>query len=430
MEKRIERQRPGRRHRGAAAIVMVVLLLVLNLIVMGMVMTGGGDSAISVLNVDGVRAMYATEAGMNMALRELIVNLDEDTDGTVGSISDDANDANDPVVGTAAVVVSRTDGVTNATIRSRGRARDAARAIETELPLDRCGIPFETGTVVAGGTPVTIDLKKRYVNPVVVCTPHINNNTVPIVPRVDNVDADSFDLRLQEPGDGTTPASELISYMVMESGSWTVNGVAFEAQRYSSSTTDQDNSWVGTVQSYLQTYTSPVVLGQVMTENDSLWSAFWCRGSSRSAPPSNTTIWTGKHVAEDSNVARAIETVGFIVFETGNGTIGTVAMDARLSADNVLGMSDSPPYNAPFNTSFTTTPDIILATMAAMDGGNGGWALVHGEPGATTALAQVVVEEDQINDSERNHTSEQVGVVAFEEATLTPPVLVWREVAP
>ena len=63
---------------------------------------------------------------------------------------------------------------------------------------------------------------------------------------------------------------------------------------------------------------------------------------------------TGKTVCEDPTVARADETVGFIVFEGGHGTIGGVAFEALLGGDTVRGVTNSPPYTYTFGTSFAT----------------------------------------------------------------------------
>ena len=51
--------------------------------------------------------------------------------------------------------------------------------------------------------------------------------------------------------------------------------------------------------------------------------------------------------------------------------------------------------------------------MAAMDGGNGGWAYTYGSPATTSSTLGLAVDEDQLNDNERNHTHEQVGYLVF-----------------
>ena len=176
------------------------------------------------------------------------------------------------------------------------------------------------------------------------------------------------------------------------------------------------------MQGYNQTYTNPVVLGQVMSENDPDFSVFWDQGSGRTAPPSAAALTTGKTVTEDVTVTRLDETVGFIVFEAGHGTIGGVEFEAALGADTVRGVGNTPPYTYTFNTPFISSPSIALLTMAGVDGVNGGWAQVHGVTLATATSLFLSIDEDQIKDPERNHTTEQVGYLVFAGPLVFPPV--------
>ena len=52
--------------------------------------------------------LAATEAGLAMSLREVMVGADEDGDGTIGTISDDGNSGNDPALGTSRFAVTST----------------------------------------------------------------------------------------------------------------------------------------------------------------------------------------------------------------------------------------------------------------------------------------------------------------------------------
>ena len=60
-----------------------------------------------------------------------------------------------------------------------------------------------------------------------------------------------------------------------------------------------------------------------------------------------------------------------------------------------------------------TNEDLGVATQTAMDGGDGGWAVFYGNNaiGSNIGLA---IDEDQVVDSERSHTTEQVGYWVFE----------------
>ncbi|MCP4593903.1 MAG: hypothetical protein GY842_24475, partial [bacterium] len=278
---------------------------------------------------------------------------------------------------------------------------------------------LEAGTATVGGSAVTVTLTNSYTSAVVVCSIQYANNTTPVVARVTNVTSSSFDVYLQNPAGGAV-VSDNVNYLVVEEGDWTIGGVNIEAQKHLSTVTDDKNSWTGQSQTYGQSYTSPVVLGQVMSVNDASWSVFWCAGSDRKNPPSASALLTGKTVCEDSDDTRADETVGFIVIESGNGSISGVAFEAALGADTVRGITNSPPYAYTFNTSFASAPAVAVTTQAAMDGGNGGWSYTYGSTQADATTMYLAVDEDTIQDTERNHTTEQVGYVVFESAVVYP----------
>jgi len=109
------------------------------------------------------------------------------------------------------------------------------------------------------------------------------------------------------------------------------------------------------------------------------------------------------------------------VFEAGHGTIGGVEFEAAVGVDIVRGVDNEPPYTYTFNSAFGSAPSVALATMAAMDGGDGGWAQVHGATMSTTTSLFLSLDEDQFADAERFHTTEQVGYVVFEGPVVVSP---------
>ena len=120
------------RDRGMAAIAVIALMLLLSLVVLGMVHGTARDQNLTVNRVDTVQAFYAAEAGMNMALREMFNGADEDGDGTVGTISDDGNAANNPSIGSATVYVSQSVAAPVTTLNSFGSMGGARRHLEAD----------------------------------------------------------------------------------------------------------------------------------------------------------------------------------------------------------------------------------------------------------------------------------------------------------
>jgi hypothetical protein len=285
----------------------------------------------------------------------------------------------------------------------------------THAPIAACAVAaprLEASTIAAGGAPVTVRLTHTYASPVIVTSVRYRNNTLPVVTRVSNVTEDSFALRLQNPS-GQTPLAETVDYFVMEEGAWDFEGLRCEAQRVLSTVTDSDASWVGQARSYLRTYTTPVVLGQVMSENDAGFSVFWSRGSSATNPPSAASLFVGKAVGEDPDTTRADETLGLIVCDAGRGTLLGTGFEIRLGADTVAGAADAPPYVYAFSPAWSTAPAVAVVTQSAMDGANGSWAQLHGSSPLNASSLALSIDEDQLSDSERNHTNEQVSYAVF-----------------
>jgi hypothetical protein len=156
-----------------------------------------------------------------------------------------------------------------------------------------------------------------------------------------------------------------------------------------------------------------VVIGQVMTYNDPDFSVFWTRGPSVGDPPTSSTLRVGKDVGQDPDTTRADETVGYIVIEAGNGTMDGVKYTAGLGADTVVGVDDGPPVSYPL--SGLTSAGTALVSQAGMDGNDGSWAILAGSNPVTATSLNLSVDEDQLADSERLHTTEQVAYLVFED---------------
>lgn len=122
-----------RTRRGSIIVAIVVALVVLQLVVVGVVALGARDQNLTTLRLEASKAQYAAESGMNMALRELYNNADEDSDGTIGSISNDGNSANDPTVNGASIVVTMSVVGSTTTLTSTARTSNAKRSITVTL---------------------------------------------------------------------------------------------------------------------------------------------------------------------------------------------------------------------------------------------------------------------------------------------------------
>ncbi len=123
------------KRRGIVVVAMVVLMLILELIVVGMVISGARGHDLTVRRMDTIRAFYAAEAGANMSIRELREESNEDGDTATGAVSYEAvyDPDNDPTFGPAKAYVKIEIAGSITTLTSEGRAGDARRHVEAVL---------------------------------------------------------------------------------------------------------------------------------------------------------------------------------------------------------------------------------------------------------------------------------------------------------
>ena len=258
-----------------------------------------------------------------------------------------------------------------------------------------------------------VALTKTYVSPVIVCSPVYAKTDPASVVRMRGAASTGFEVRAVRLSSGSQPIASMDAQcLVVEEGLYTtaVNGVRMEAVRYQSTVTDARNSWTGESRSYLGSYSSPVVLGQVMTANDASWSTFWARGGSVTTAPSAGALFTGKHVAEDPNTVRAAETVGYIVIESGAGTLDGLNFQAAVGGASVLGRANNPPfsYSIPL-----AGANAAVVSAAGMAGSDGGWPVLLAPYPIDGGSLDLMFDEDQLSDGETWHTRERVAYVVF-----------------
>lgn len=118
---------PCASRRGTIMVVVLVMLLIVELIVVSIVIGGARDHDLTLRRMQSVESFYASEAGINMAIREIIEGADEDGDTKIGGISDDGNAANDPTLGNAQVFVIAVTVGADTTLTSEGRSGETKR---------------------------------------------------------------------------------------------------------------------------------------------------------------------------------------------------------------------------------------------------------------------------------------------------------------
>ena len=293
-----------------------------------------------------------------------------------------------------------------------------------DAPFLEQGVVENVGS--ASWTQVTLD--RPFESMVVVATPNYDSQSSAGVVRIRNAAGNRFEVRV----DGTTGdpiAGVNVHYMVMEEGVYRTSehGITMEARKFTSTVTDgalasnPAQNWQGESQSYQNRYQRPAVFGQVMSYNDPRWSVFWSRSEALvDNAPDAGGFRVGKHVGEDPQQARADEIIGYVVVESGSGTLGGFEYVAGAGLAGIGGIGDAPPYS--YQLAGLSSVGTAIASQSGMRGWNGGWAVLYGAEPVTTTTLNLAIDEDE-NDSERSHTWEQVSYLVFEREPNRPPTL-------
>lgn len=275
----------------------------------------------------------------------------------------------------------------------------------------------------------TVRLPETYAEPVIVASAQYPGPSLPVVVRIRNTTTEQFELRVQNPAGQPVSDDYAVQWVVAEAGIYTEaqHGIKMEAVRAVSHGTDGNfvdiAGYVGEQQVYLQTYNSPVVLGQVMSDYDSRWSVFWAHGGLGSlgsrTPPESDSLWIGKHIGEDTyaptrSFSRTNELLGYLVIEAGSGTVDGVGYEAAVSPTVVEGTMNNvtpPPY--PVNTLLQGAGGVV--SVAGLLGGDGSWPILYGTDPFADRQIDMAIEEDDIYDAESFHQAESPAYLLFDQ---------------
>jgi len=91
--------------------------------------------------------------------------------------------------------------------------------------------------------------------------------------------------------------------------------------------------------------------------------------------------------------------------------ISEIKYDSKRTGDSIRGFGNSPPYVTAFAQTFDGAPAVLISAQLEMDGGDGSWIVNHSW---TQTQAGLMVDEDQVSDSDRGHTTETCGFMALQ----------------
>ena len=296
--------------------------------------------------------------------------------------------------------------------------KDEKSSTDTEVIGDRLYYGktspfFETGEVtltdtIDGQPATTISFKSTYTDPVVITQQASRNNNTVTVTRSKNAGANSAEI-FMEGDDGETGYSETVHYIVMEKGTFEIEGVKFEAGSIDTTNVHREGDELGGVDvDYLNTYeSSPVVFSSLQTYNngefmDSIVTAV----GSTSFRTQQEAAGVGSNSVE--------ETIGYVIIERGlDRTLQGDEIRTGANGGNSTGFEDSP-----VNFSYTSIDESphVSAEGRTDNGGDGYFVTPDGSPTQTDFA--VYADEDDVGDSERGHTGETFSFGIFSPDTV------------
>ncbi len=135
------------RHRSGTVLVALLVALVLVGGVAGlMAVSSTNDQHKTVSRTSGALALEAAQAGVEMAVKEMMDSVDRDGDGGVGTISNDNNATSDPLIGGARSWATKSTAGGTTLIVGHGAAGDSRH--DFQVTLDTPASPTGSGATV------------------------------------------------------------------------------------------------------------------------------------------------------------------------------------------------------------------------------------------------------------------------------------------
>ncbi|MEA5385890.1 hypothetical protein VB779_01365 [Haloarculaceae archaeon H-GB11] len=249
----------------------------------------------------------------------------------------------------------------------------------------------------------TISLEQEYDNPVVIARPLSWDDSEPIYVRVQNVQAESFEYKIEEfdnddEGDGHEQVT--FHYLVLEEGVHELSdGTIVEAG------TNRVDGSADTV-AFNHTFgATPIVFSQPLTTNDPTPVVI--------RQESITTTSFQQNLEEsqaNGQTGHGIETAGYVAIEQGTGSNDEAAYEAGTTGNVVRGV-DNGWTTITFSQTFTQSP-ALFAQMQSQDGPNTAWERYRL---LDRTDVEVSLDEDQTTTASRAHTTENVGYFGYQE---------------
>lgn len=283
-------------------------------------------------------------------------------------------------------------------IADLGTLDNRASRVEVTFSLEGLQVIGESNSISLDDDWKTVTLEQNYTNPVVIAGIPSYVGTDPTTVRIRNVTSNSFEMQIDE-WDYLNPfhAVEVVSYMVLEAGEYTLaDGTTIVAANADGQTDQVETYDLGSAFEGLGT---PVVFANVVTQNEA--SAV----TTRLEVTSNSEFNVRLQEQESSNGAHLAESISYFAIEQRAGVTGGLHYDAGSFE------ADQGGRIAVFDDSVRLSS--VSSFFASMQTFNGTDSTALRSTFINAAGANVFTEEERSRDNEINHAAETIGFFAI-----------------
>ena len=276
-----------------------------------------------------------------------------------------------------------------------GNFDNRASRLEVNFTLEDQEVIGESNSISLDDDWEMVTLQQNYTNPVVIAGVPSFEGADPATVRIRNVTSNSFEMQIDE-WDYLNPGGhpvEVVSYMVLEAGQYTLSDGTRIVAGNGDGQTDQVSTYnLGSAFAGLET---PLVFASVVTVNEA--SAV----TTRMEVISNSEFELRLQEQESSVGTHLPESISYFAIEPGAGATGGLHYDAgSFSANRSDGFAE-------FDSGVRVSG--ISSLFASMQTINGGDVTALRNIFISGARARVFTEEEQSRDAETSHVNETVG---------------------
>ncbi|MDJ0660012.1 MAG: Calx-beta domain-containing protein, partial [Crocosphaera sp.] len=252
----------------------------------------------------------------------------------------------------------------------------------------------------------TIVLDHNFINPVIFAQPLSYNGGDPSTLRITDIQSNSFSVQVQETtllngnSHGGNHTTESFSFLVVEQGIWELSdGTIIEVGNVKTDAITT-STWE-TINFNHDFSNTPVVLTQVQTDND----ATFVRTRQNNITNNGFQIALEEEEAYKSS-GHGSENIAWLAISSSQGNWDGNQFITGNTGDQVTHNW----HTIDFGNNFINAPK-LLGNIATFDGGDSSGLRYQN---LTNGNVQIMVEEDTSNDTETNHTTENINFLAIE----------------